>query len=469
MNAAVGVEDARGGLVQASPEISFRPLPVLLAFARMLSLTMPQLENTVAAELDCNPALERLDPFGCPVCAADLRQGPCSCTDGSWSGWAPGRIGPPGWDPATGLPAPEPLADRLLVDAAPLIADEDRSVAGLVAASIDGRGRLTVSCAEIAVQLGVGESRVEAVLRVLRGAGPPGMGAWDLRECLLLQLQAHPCLDEIRALARVIVESHLGLLAQRRFSAIARATGTDVAGVRAAWKLIRDELQPFPYPEPEGYGPRPTPAPLLRPDVVIHISGSPGGGLEVDLAEPRYVVLRVDPLYERLGRTGFRQDDGPARPGGATGPGASAAVVAGHLGRARSFLRSLHERWRTMQAVAEMVASTQEAFVRGGPAALKRLTRADVARALGVHESTVGRAVAGRHVLLPSRRIVPLAAFFTTSPGVREELRRIVAEPGSQLPDAQLAEELGRRGFPVARRTVTKYRAQLGIPAYPLN
>ena len=93
------------------------------------------------------------------------------------------------------------------------------------------------------------------------------------------------------------------------------------------------------------------------------------------------------------------------------------------------------------------------------------LTRADVAQALGLHLSTVSRATAGKYAMLPSGRIVPMAAFYSASGGLADELRRIVAAEDRPLSDEELVGRLRARGYAIARRTVTKYRLKLGIPA----
>jgi RNA polymerase sigma-54 factor len=111
----------------------------------------------------------------------------------------------------------------------------------------------------------------------------------------------------------------------------------------------------------------------------------------------------------------------------------------------------------------------QSAFVRDGVAALRPLTRADVARELGIHESTVGRAVSGRYVELPRGRIVPFSHFFRASRSAEETLARIVVEEARPRSDNELAELLAARGFSVARRTVAKYRSRLGILPYALR
>jgi RNA polymerase sigma-54 factor len=173
------------------------------------------------------------------------------------------------------------------------------------------------------------------------------------------------------------------------------------------------------------------------------------------LLEPARVALTISPVYRDL----------------ATGaPDHTVKRHAQlHLGQARLFLSRLEQRWRTIQVVAEQVVARQRRFLRDGPAFLEPLTRAEVAAALGLHESTVCRAVADRYAQLPSGRTVPMSRFFGRAPGLPEALAQAVAAERRPMSDAELAQVLGRRGFPVARRTVAKYRHRLGIPAGPLR
>jgi RNA polymerase sigma-54 factor len=119
--------------------------------------------------------------------------------------------------------------------------------------------------------------------------------------------------------------------------------------------------------------------------------------------------------------------------------------------------------------VAGYAVEHQQAFLVGGPAALRPLTRAEVAAALGMHESTVSRAVADKYALLPDGTMVPLSRFFGVGGGVDGELRRLLASADGPISDQRLAERLREAGFPIARRTVAKHRARLGLAAAALR
>jgi RNA polymerase sigma-54 factor len=137
--------------------------------------------------------------------------------------------------------------------------------------------------------------------------------------------------------------------------------------------------------------------------------------------------------------------------------------------QSRSFLAQLRDRWETLRRISEYVAERQQAFLAGGAAALLPLTRAEVASALNLHESTVGRAVADKYVLLPDRSLVPLSRFFGASGGADEALRELLSSGQGRLSDQQLAELLRDAGYPMARRTVAKHRARLGFTSASLR
>jgi RNA polymerase sigma-54 factor len=143
------------------------------------------------------------------------------------------------------------------------------------------------------------------------------------------------------------------------------------------------------------------------------------------------------------------------RPGG---PGATAA---------RAFLTLLRDRRDTLRRVTEYAVQRQREFLAGG--SLRPLTRAEVAADLGLHESTVSRAVADKHALLPDDRLSPLAAFFGVSGGADEQLRRLLRSAPGSLSDQRLADLMRDAGYPMARRTVAKHRARLGFASTALR
>ena len=430
--------------LEAVPLLEQRVSPELLAFAGLLSLPAGELESVVEHELEQNPALERLESLVCPVCGEPGP--PCACRLRSRRS---AQATADAMDFIDGAIADEPTpAQALLAELMPLVASLDRPILEYLVGSLDERGMLEPTAEEVGSQLVVSPERVRSVLAVLQQHGPAGVGAADLRECLLLQLDRLPTGGVAHALARRIIEEHLHLLAAGRWRALATALGVTREEVARAAEFIRARLRPHASLDVPLV--RSTAPPAL-PDVIVR-QRADDAGFSVEVVEPQRVRLVVAPAYERLALDTLER-------------GARQRVRA-QVGMAHSFLHRLQRRWETMLAVAEATVARQGDYVRRGPRFLKPLTRADVAAAIGIHESTVSRATSGRFVALPSGRVVPFGRFFEPSQAPCAALAELVAQEVHPRSDNALALELGRLGYPLARRTVAKYRERLGIPPH---
>jgi RNA polymerase sigma-54 factor len=410
--------------LELAPQLAMRPSPALLAFVQLLMLQAPELEQVVEQELSRNPALERVDA-------------------------------PAAGTPAAGSIAVEAVADvpsgreRLLAEAALTLPDADRPVAEYVVDSLDGRGFLDADVTDLARALGVDPVRVERVMSALRDAGPPGIAARNLRECLLVQLDR--CGDgPVVALARRVVAEQLEAFAAGRDAAVAAALSVERPDVEKVRGLVRSLRPPVGLDADAG-------APPVVVDIVVTERPDEPGIYDVGLPEAERLGLGLSPLYEQLAHDGAVLTD------------EERACVVAQVAQARAFIERLGRRSWTLHRVAEFVVARQRSFLRNGPVGLVPLTRADVAHALGLHESTVSRVVAGRYVQLPSGRLVPFADFFQSSLAVRDALARLVTEEDRPRSDAELARALAACGFTVARRTVAKYRERLGILPYALR
>jgi RNA polymerase sigma-54 factor len=396
-----------------------RPSPALLAFVEMLALPALALDELVERELADNPALERDDERGT-------------------------------WKEPDDVAAGTSGRDELLADVTAVLPEHDRRVAEYVVGSLDERGFLDADLHELAHAIGVDVARVERVVQAVRDAGPPGVGARDVRQSLVLQLgllDGSPVVE----LARRVVEWHLEDLAYGRDDAIAAALGVTPDEVAGARELIRSRLRPY-----ADLGAPSSPPPVVA-DVIVTERPDESGAYDVELPEAERYGLALSPLYELL-----------ARDGDALSAAERARVVA-QVAQARAFIERVERRRATLSRVARLVVAQQAAFLRNGTAALVPLTRAEVAEELGLHESTVCRTVAGRYVRLPGGRIVAFADFFRRSLGAEEALSQLVAAEGRPRSDTELVEELAARGFRIARRTVAKYRDRLGILPYALR
>jgi RNA polymerase sigma-54 factor len=413
-----------------APRVGLEVSPALVAFSEMLSMPCAAMQTVVENELSANAALERLDGGECPICRGTWRTRCPVCTVPTRR-----REAVTGFAAAVDRPAPEPDAHTLLRDVRMETGTTDAPIAECLIDSLDEHGRLDRSCSEIAAELNVDEAAVRRVLHVIRRCGPPGVGATDVAECLLLQLDALGLDDDERTrLARAVIADHLPALARGRFASIARALDVSRAQVEDVLDLIRQRLRPYPAFDGNALAN----SSYVVPDVVVSEHAEIAGTFVVELVEPAVT------------RLGVRRR-----------PRAADASVS----RASSFLGQLRDRWETLRRVAEYAVERQQEFLAGGPQALRPLTRAEVAAELELHESTVSRAVADKQVLLPDGTIIPLARFFGVSGGVDAELRRLLESADGQISDQRLADRLCEAGYPIARRTVAKHRARLGFSA----
>lgn len=402
-----------------------RAAPALLALARMLELTAVGLHEAVQEELAANPALEELEHVP--------------------------RVSSPAGDDERLLrvAAPISLADALLSDLRASLPADEHPLAALLVGSLDEHGFLAETPASLARAAGVPRARVEAVLRTLRAVGPPGVATATPRDCLLAQLDALDA-GEAHPLARAIVADHLDALGAARYRAIARALGADTEAVAAASIFIQRRLWPYPLQAALASPAAPDRRPYRTSDLIF---GAVGEGFEVKVAAAPRRSLRLNPLYTDLAAGAAELND------------AERQHVRAYLERARAFLRSLRAREETLLRVGEGLAVRQAAFLRHGPRQLAPLTRLQLARDLALHESTVCRAVAGKTARLPGGGLWPVDDFFAAARPAQELLRELVAAEERPLSDSELAALLAEGGFPIARRTVAKYRDQLGIPS----
>lgn len=307
----------------------------------------------------------------------------------------------------------------------------DERIAIALAEALEPTGWIGRSLASIAGQLGVGVPAVEAVLRRLQErAEPTGLFARNLAECLALQAEEAGELD--RPMQALL--DRLDLLAKGEIDRIAREAGLKVADLRQAFGRLRS------------YDPK------------------PGAGFEVSAAP-----IREPDLIAEKGAAGWIVSlNRSALP--------SVSVAEGRAkGRAeaRALIKMIEGRNATLLSVAQHILTRQAAALEKGIGALVPMTMAEVAEALGLHESTISRVVAGTAVDTP-RGTWWLRALFTkavreggpAAGALRDRLAKLVAEEDSEAPlsDEALAVALAEGGAPIARRTVAKYRAMLNLP-----
>ncbi|MBA3530787.1 MAG: RNA polymerase factor sigma-54 [Ardenticatenales bacterium] len=439
-----------------------RPSPTLVTFTQILALSSYDLLQAIQQEISDNPALELVDSENnCMRCGERLVISSCPRCDGlgddDWQETIRSQDYDEDFDPFTLIASQMSLSEALMRELVMVLPKEDFFIADYLCGSLDESGLLDTTTREVANTLGVDEKRVEAVLEELQNVGPLGVGARSVQECLDIQLRRWEELGEAPALVRPIIEMYLVELGEGKYGYIATQLGVDYEEVIKARDFIRNHLRPFPIAEvsENEHWRSVSDVPFIAPDIVISATEDNTDDFEVTVVESRRASLRVNTHYSELAEQIGQSENGLS--------GDEADHIRSHVSRARSFTSHINERRRTMKRVATYVVERQTDFLRHGWRELRPLTRAEVADALDLHESTVSRATADKYVMLPSGQVIPFAKFFQAALSVQDVLREIIEKENEPLTDAQLVEQLREAGYQVARRTVAKYRNQMGI------
>lgn len=457
-----------------SADMRMKVSPRLVAASYILELSSQELQEAINEELNDNPALELLERANCSVCGGTLQGSICPhCLSQQ-------KIDPKAgngevditddyvpehnvsssssdddFDPLTQVASQMTLGERLLNDLQAILPADDLPIAAYLVGNLDESGYLQCSIEEVADEYRVSIERVMAVLAALQSMEPVGVGARDLRECLIIQInylaeQGISCEG-----VREIVTTHFTALGEHKFSRIAHDLGLSVAQVTEACDFIKKRLNPFPsqgYNGPDSRGAAEGRSTYVWPDVVVN---EREGEFEIEVIESRRFFLRVSPLYQQLmadaGRENEKFSDNDRR------------HIKQYVSRAKLFIANINQRRQTLQKITQCIVNNQKDFLRHGIRYLKPLTRAAVAAELGMHESTVSRATASKYIMIPNREVIGFSRFFTASLSVMDVIRELIGNEESPMTDQEIAHELSKRGIYIARRTVAKYREQLGI------
>jgi RNA polymerase sigma-54 factor len=327
----------------------------------------------------------------------------------------------------------------------------EEEAARWILGNLDEDGYLRAELADVARQSGQPLEAVEAALARVQELDPAGVGARDLRECLLLQVDSLG-LDDPLCLA--ILDKHLDLLQKRDFRGLARALGVSLEDAAAAARVIAS-LEPRPG---RGFG---GDDPIyITPDIYVHKIGD---DFHIVLNEDGLPKLRINRLYRNV----------LAR--GASVAKDTKEYVQDKVRSALWLIKSIHQRQRTIYRVMESIIKHQRDFFDRGVQHLRPLNLRDVAEDIGMHESTVSRVTSNKYAHTP-QGIFELKYFFNSSisrvdgdaiasESVKEKIRRIITAEDSRRPlsDQRIAEMLKAANIDIARRTVTKYRESMNI------
>jgi len=365
------------------------------------------------------------------------------------------------------------LAEQLLMHLrATSRTPEEVLVAEYLVDSLNERGWLQVDVDEACAVLRVPCRLITQGVERLQACDPPGIGARDLRECLLLQMR-HLCEEgdeqSFDPLALTLITHHWQALVQRRLGPLTRKLDVSAKRLDAAMDFITKRLKPNPaagfrmpwdhHQNGQSRG--------IRPDVLIKRSGI---GFTVEVLGFDNTTLQVNPYYRSLydAIRSSRHGGEPARDGTVRLSDDHQKHVVAYVERANMFLKNLQQRRRTIQKITMALIECQQGFLETGQRKfLRPLTRTHLAKMVGMHESTISRALLYKYVQLPSQDVVSFDIFFENAVTLKGIIAALVAEetPGLPLSDQALVDALQERGFTVARRTVVKYREEMRISA----
>jgi RNA polymerase sigma-54 factor len=336
--------------------------------------------------------------------------------------------------------------------------EKQLTIAHYLLASTDARGYLRITPAELATdpELNAGLSEIQAVIARLRTLAPPGAFASDLRECLLLQLKSQFTVDAENRLEYILVDQFLEDVAMNRLPKIAQKTGRELDEIKEAIETIR-QLNPNP-----AGGDVSEPTARIVPDVIVT---EVDGNYEVRLERGNVPELRVSNDIVKLLEQA--KSDPKVR-----------EFLERKFQSARWFKEAIERRRLTLEKICRAIFERQRDFLLSGPESLHPLRMQEIADEVGVHISTVSRAISGKYVDTP-RGIYPLKYFFVggtvtedgeveSQTSIKELVKKIIESEDRKNPlsDEEIGKMLAaKNGVPIARRTVTKYRKALNIPA----
>jgi RNA polymerase sigma-54 factor len=354
----------------------------------------------------------------------------------------------------TFLSAPVTLADYLQSQLSLIVLPEAvRDAADSIIGNLDENGYLSVTLEELAAEGGHKIEDVEAALKVVHSLDPSGVGARDVRECLLIQLEGH---NGRNGVAWQIVSNHLKLLETRNVRELCRVLNRPPEHIQIAMNVIR-RLDPRPGLRYSGPGAR-----QVEPDVYI---SKEGDDWLIQLNDEDLPQLRLNSQYRRM----LERDQEPSKE--------VRNYVKERYASALQLMKNIEQRKQTILKVCQSIVRRQLDFLERGIDELKPMMIKEVAEEIGVHPSTVSRAVSGKYTHTP-QGVFELRYFFSEAvqgPSgaatplliLKRRVKKMIEEEDSSHPltDEQITARLQAEGIQVTRRTVAKYREDMKIPS----
>ncbi len=344
----------------------------------------------------------------------------------------------------------ESALDQLCSQIRMALKKEDQTLAEYLVGCLDSNGYLRMELEDISNTLSVSLKRVKEVLKALQESlEPAGIGARNLRECLSIQLRRRGDYSE---LVEKLVKYYLPAVADGRYQYLADKLEVSYDELLEAVEYIKSL-----NPKPGNLWGTITDTRYITPDVIVE---KVEGDYVISIPESLYPGIRINPYYRNLLKE--RRDD-------------ASTYVKKCLDRALWLMKSIEQRRLTLYRVSEFVVKEQREFLEHGLKHLKPLTLKNVAEALELHESTVSRATSNKYMQTP-RGLFPFKFFFSSSlPGekgqnysstsIKTYLKELIQQEPREKPysDSDLAHKLKEKGIDISRRTVAKYREEIGI------
>ncbi|MCC7406185.1 MAG: RNA polymerase factor sigma-54 [Bdellovibrionales bacterium] len=459
-----------------------RMTPQLQQAIKLLQLSRMELETQVRKELTENPVLEEIqettedDPApkaattsedsrttGTEVPEGGQDQDPRKQDEFDWDTYFENQYKPPQSSGGGNeeimnyenvISARQTLHDHLVWQAGLAgFNEEEMALISVLISYVDDDGYIKIPLQQMAEEEGLDVADLEDVLPFLQEFDPPGVGARDLKECLLIQ--AKHIEEDTNDLVRLI-NDHLKDLEKKNYQAISKAMSIEMADVVEMCKIIYS-MDPKPG---RAYLPQDTH--FITPDVYVYKVGEE---YIVSLNEDGLPRLRISNLYKNV-----------LKGGDAVGANSEAQeYIQDKLRSALWLIKSIAQRQRTIYKVTESIVRHQHDFFEKGPAFIKPMILRDIANDIGMHESTVSRVTTNKYVHTP-RGIFELKYFFNSginktdgdslaSESVKLKIKQLVSEEDVKDPlsDQRIVELLKKDGIKIARRTVAKYRDVLKI------
>lgn len=446
--------------------------PQLITTQHLFLLNTLELTQNIEAELEQNPALEVDEEviLTCPSCNSRITS--YFCNECGWKREKEDedekikneitvlseimeeeepfeyKVGSVNFTP----PAYQTLSDYILLNISP-ITEKEEEIAQILIDNISDDGYLEVDVEEIARRTSSSVEEVLHVLKKIQTIDPPGIGARNIKESLLIQIEQ--CEEEIhiKEVAKEIIEKFFDKLSKHNYTDISRDMNIPLGDIRSVIEFIQKHTTP--YPARGILQTKFSENVYVKPDVIIHKDKDE---YLVEVVEGAKHNLRINPHYLDMYRKMREKKDEYSEE--------EINHVRNYIERAKLYLASISSRKEIIRKIVKAIIQYQKDFFeKKDRKYLSSLTQAIVANEVNVSESTVSRAISNKFVQLPWGEVVPLQLFFSSSESIKKQILEIIKNEDKRNPlsDQDISYILKQKGINIARRTVAKYREELNI------